>query len=146
MINKLSDGTPASKFGAEVSRVLLDSDIKFSTTFVPNGTVWPYNIVRKLATVILGLGAPPTGIDVGFVTEAVKILNSTHYARLTWAFREGTKSDEHEPKAPTDAPRDAVLAIQAKCNSYEKKLLGGIRSPAELKTTTCTPLARPSKR
>lgn len=135
MINKLSDGTPASKFGAEVSRVLLDSDVKFSTTFVPNGTVWPYNTVRKLATVILGLGAPPTGIDVGFITEAVKILNSTHYARLTWAFREGAKSDEHEPKAPSDAPRDAVLAIQAKCNSYEKKLLGGIRSPAELKTT-----------
>lgn len=135
MINKLSDGTPASKFGAEVSRVLLDSDIRFNTTFVPNGTVWPYSIVRKLATVILGLGAPPTGIDSSFVAEAIKILNSTHHARLAWVLQENKKNDVYEQKVPSDASRDEVLAIQAKCNSYEKKLLGGLRSPAELKTT-----------
>ena len=139
MILKLSEGTQH----LSPAVVDLERDLDSSTVFSEGleDAVFTYSRVHRIATIILGLEAFLSQVDGPILTKAMKLLSASDEAKFAWGADVLKEEDAQVEEVLTDVDaaqkkaKDKLQEISKKCNRHEKKLLGGVVLPSDIKTT-----------
>ena len=93
----------------------------------------------ELATTILGLDTSVTDVDGSVFTKAWKLLAASDETKFTWGAEELKKEDDDVDVMLQDlnekSAQEKIKQIKKQCNTYEKKLLGGVVMPSDIHTT-----------
>ena len=142
MVNKLNDSNPDSKLATYIQQILTDPDNQDVTNWDMDRWVWPYARVRRLATILLGLKPPASGIGGDTLFNAVTLLEKSDLAKFSWGSAQWQKdraaadpATRDGESATADPDSEKVSKIRQKCNTYEKRLLSGVMIPSKIKTT-----------
>ncbi|KAI9804618.1 MAG: hypothetical protein M1833_006692 [Piccolia ochrophora] len=136
---------------AKASSVLARIDLRLdSTQEYSSGledSVWSFDQVHRLAVTALGLLGPEDELTVETIGKAVQLIDSSDEVKFQWATEERQEqksleeSSESGQKTPTSQPRSTMDSesrmkrIRKTCNTYEKKLLGGVVNPGMISLT-----------
>ena len=120
----------------------LENGIDTATTFLSDleDQVWSYPRVHRLATTIIGLNPSISNIDGTTLTQAYRLLKASDDVKFAWGAAELKDEDEVEAvlqdsKNPAKVFKDKIKKIRHDATAHEKKLLGGVVSPWDIRTT-----------
>jgi SpoVK/Ycf46/Vps4 family AAA+-type ATPase len=94
-----------------------------------------------VATTILGLEESLNSVDGPLFSKALKILSASDEAKFSWGAEELKEEDAEVEEVLTDIDtvqkkaKDKLKEIGKKCTRHEKKLLGGVVLPNDIRTT-----------
>jgi SpoVK/Ycf46/Vps4 family AAA+-type ATPase len=105
------------------------------------GQVWAYPRVHRLANTILGLDTSVTNIDGSIFTRACNLLEASDGAKFAWGAAELNEDEEEvedvlqDLKDPSQMVKEKIKRIRSEGTAHEKRLLGGVISPGDIRTT-----------
>jgi hypothetical protein len=144
MIKKLADGRKDSLENVDIEKDL-DSTTAYAAGILPSmeDAVFGYPTVHRLATTILGQNASVGNIDGSLFIKSWKILAASDEVKFTWGAEELKQEDDDVDAmleqvgnpAPKTTILDRIKQIGKTCTVYEKKLLGGVILPSDIRTT-----------
>ncbi|KAI9804740.1 MAG: hypothetical protein M1825_001108 [Sarcosagium campestre] len=121
----------------------LDSSVEFASGL--EESVWSFDRVHRLAHTAIGLLSQGEELTTATIELALKLLNASDEVKFSWASEERLEQRSLEEASEEKIKTASVPIIESEgdvkmkrirksCNSYEKKLLGGVVNPENIRT------------
>ena len=127
---------------AQVGSVIADRtlDVDSKTTFLSGleETVWGFDRVSRAATTALGLLEESEEMTIKHIEGALEIIESSDNAKVGWVVNEKEeleKAFKSSRSASEIDYKERMQKLRMTCNDHEKKLLGGVVDPENIRTT-----------